>query len=248
MADPVVPPTLSDMLGSFGPIETQSLTRIELYTAKAMTRSWTVIPHVTHNDLLSIKDVEIARKAFNSSHKNQRLSLLPFMLKAVASTLIKFPRFGAAIDEPNKQLVYRKYVNLGVAVDTPAGLFVPVVRNCNEKTVSQIAGEVIALAERAKTTGLSLSEMSGGCFTISSLGALGGTGFTPIINAPEVAILGIGRTAEHPARATDGAIEWVPVVPVSLSYDHRVINGADAGRFLATLQDRLNEIAETEIA
>jgi pyruvate dehydrogenase E2 component (dihydrolipoamide acetyltransferase) len=140
-------------------------------------------------------------------------------------------------------VILRKYVNLGMAIDTPAGLVVGVVRDADKLSVDEISDQVKALGEKARTKGLSMNEMSGGTFTVSSLGSLGGDGFTPIINAPEVAILGVSRLVETPRRADDGGVEWRSLIPVSLSYDHRVVNGADAGRFMQALQDQIDALA-----
>jgi pyruvate dehydrogenase E2 component (dihydrolipoamide acetyltransferase) len=157
--------------------------------------------------------------------------------------LAEMPRFNAAIDETQTNLILRKYINLGMAIDTPQGLVVGVIRDVDKIDIDQVSAQSKALGEKARTKGLAMTEMTGGTFTISSLGALGGDGFTPIINAPEVAILGVSRVAETPRRGADGGIEWRSLLPVSLSYDHRVVNGADAGRFMQALQGEVDRLA-----
>jgi len=241
MPDTPPSPTLMDILGSFGPVEAQPLTRIQAFTVKAMTRNWTTIPHVTHFDEMDVTEMEVVRKAHN---KTASLSLTPtaFIVKAVASTLRRLPRFNAALEAAENRIVLRQYVNIGLAIDTPAGLVVGVIRGCDEKSVEQIGAEAGELAHKARTKGLTLSEMSGGGFTVSALGPLGGTGFTPIINAPEVGILGVSRIRAAPARTSDGELVWRFVAPLSLSYDHRAVNGADAGRFMQTLQEETDAL------
>ena len=236
-------PTLSDILESFGLVHAEPLSRIQSLTARAMVRNWTTIPHVTHFDQIDVTKLEAVRQASNAS-RAQRLSPTPFLVKAIAVTLQRQPRFNAALDTVGNRLVLRDYVNIGLAIDTPGGLVVGVIRNCDAKTVDEIGSEATALAEKARTKGLGLSDISGSGFTVSALGPLGGTGFTPIINAPEVAILGVSRICDAPCRATDGALAWRSLAPVALSYDHRAINGADAGRFMATLQEELSALAD----
>lgn len=235
-------PSLVQVLESFGPVHTQPLSRIQALTAKAMIRNWTTIPHVTHFDDLDVTTLEDARRRLNAA-RDHKLSPTPFLVKAVASTLLRLPRFNAVLDEAGKQLVLRDYVNIGLAIDTPAGLVVGVIRGCDARSVDEIGAEAAALAEKARVKGLSLSDMSGSGFTVSALGPLGGTGFTPIINAPEVAILGVSRIVQATRRAPDGGVDWRSLAPVALSYDHRVINGADAGRFMATLQEEISALA-----
>lgn len=236
-------PTLQDVLASYGEVETAPLTRIQAFTVKAMTRSWTTIPHVTHNDRIDVTVLEETRKRANAGRDaGERLSPLPYLMKATAAVLRQLPRFNAALDDTTNTLVLRKYVNLGVAIDTPAGLLVGVVRGCDERSVEDLGAQAKLLSEKARTKGLALTEMSGSGFTISSLGALGGDGFSPIINAPEVAILGVGRLSETPRRTPEG-FEWRSLLPVSLSYDHRVVNGADAGRFMQALQAEMDRLS-----
>ncbi len=244
MSDAPPAPSLSDILESFGPVHAVPLSRIQSLTAKTMTRNWTTIPHVTHFDQIDVTDLEAVRHARNGG-PGQKLSPTPFLVKAVAATLQRLPRFNAAFDAAGNQLVLRDYVNVGLAIDTPGGLVIGVIRSCDAKSVDEIGAEAAALAQKARTKGLSLSDMSGGGFTVSALGPLGGTGFTPIINAPEVAILGVSRICNTPCRAPDGDLAWRSFAPVALSYDHRAINGADAGRFMGTLQIELEALAAT---
>jgi pyruvate dehydrogenase E2 component (dihydrolipoamide acetyltransferase) len=216
---------------AFGPVERRPLNRIQQLTGSFLGRNWVAIPHVTHHDEADVTAVERVRKAWNADQPEAKLTLLVPLIKAVAQTLTIFPQFNASLEAGGKALILKKYVHIGIAVDTPNGLLVPVIRDCDTKPLSQIAAELAALSEKARTKGLPMSEMSGGCFTITSLGHIGGTAFTPIINAPEVAILGVTRLLERPGRGADGGIDWRQMLPLSLSYDHRVINGADAARF-----------------
>lgn len=236
------PPSVADVAGSFGETEVRPMSKIQALTAKAMTRAWTTIPHVTHHDALDVTALELARKRANAGAEIKR-TLLPYVIKAVAATLQEHPLFNAALDEAAGQLIVRKYVHIGMATETPKGLMVAVLRDCDAKSVAEIGAETASLAERARTKGLTLAELSGSGFTISSLGSLGGAGFTPIVNAPEVAILGLSRLTEKPTRGANDEIVWRDHLPVSLSYDHRVINGAGAGRFLAALERNLAALA-----
>jgi pyruvate dehydrogenase E2 component (dihydrolipoamide acetyltransferase) len=231
---------LAAELGQFGAVEAAPLSRIQALTARAMQRAWTTIPHVTHQDRLDVTELEAARKAGNASlPAEERLSPLPFLMKAVAAALVAHPRLNAAFDEEAGQLLVRQYVNVGFAIDAPKGLLVAVVPDCDKRSVEEIAADIRRLTEKARGRGLALDEMTGAGFTVSSLGGLGGTGFTPIVNAPQVAILGVSRLEEVPVRGAGDAIAWRQMLPVALSYDHRALNGADAGRFLATLQQEL---------
>ena len=162
------------------------------------------------------------------------------MIKALTAVLADFPVFNASLDASGKSLVYKKYFHIGVAVDTPNGLLVPVLRDCDRKTIGALAGELADISAKARDKGLSLAEMSGGSMSVSSLGHIGGTAFTPIINAPEVAILGLTKMQTRAAPDGAGGIEWRLMMPVSLSYDHRVINGADAARFVVALGEKLD--------
>lgn len=220
---------------AFGPVQTRKLSRIQQLVGAFLGRNWVVIPHVTHNDDADITDLEQRRVAHNTRVQADgtgvKLTLVPLLVKAMAQALREMPQFNVSLDADGQTLVQKDFVHIGVAVDTPGGLLVPVVRDCDSKPVTIIATEIAALSEKARTKGLPMSEMSGGSMTLTSLGHIGGTSFTPIVNAPEVAILGVTRTRPVPVPAADGSILWRQMLPLSLSYDHRVINGADAARF-----------------
>lgn len=220
----------------FGPIETEPLSRIQAWTAQLMSRSWST-PQVTHHDDLDITALDALRAATESG---SRPSILSYLVKAVAAVLEEFPRFNASFDLERSRLILKRYVHIGLAIDTPRGLLVGVIRDCNAKSPADLAVEIAALSAKARAKGLSMAEMQGGSFTISSLGKLGGTGFTPIINSPQVAILGVSRAQERPVRTAEG-LAWQTVLPVSLSYDHRAINGADVGRFLLRLNQLMGQ-------
>ncbi len=220
----------------FGAIEMLALTGIQKATVTNMSRSWLNVPHVTQFDYADVSDLEAFRESLKSEmdKRGNKLTPLPFLLMACARALKEHPRFNASLAPGGTQLVLKKYVHIGIAVDTPQGLLVPVIRDVDRKTVWELAAEARDLAERARARKLKPAEMQGGCFTISSLGNIGGEGFTPIVNTPEVAILGVSRMAVRPM--WDGkAFQPRKTLPLSLSYDHRVINGADAGAFLTWL-------------
>jgi pyruvate dehydrogenase E2 component (dihydrolipoamide acetyltransferase) len=221
---------------AFGEVELKPLSRIQGLTAGFLSRNWLSIPHVTHQDDVDITAVEGLRATLAP-----RPSALAFFAKALVSALKAFPQFNASLDASGRNLVLKKYFHVGVAIDTPRGLVVGVVRDCDRKPLAEIAADISALSAKARGRGLPMSDMEGGCISISSLGGIGGTGFTPIVNAPEVAILGIAKAEWKPRRGSDDAIEWRLKAPLSLSYDHRVINGADAARFLRHLDEVLAE-------
>lgn len=225
---------------SFGEVEVKPLSRIQGLTAGFLLRNWVTIPHVTHQDDADITALEAWRAHQAQVRPSQpKLSPLAFFVKGLVSCLQAFPQFNASLDATGKNLVLKKYFNIGIAIDTPRGLVVGVVRDCERKSVAEIADAVSALSAKARARGLPMTDMEGGCMSISSLGGIGGTGFTPIVNAPEVAILGITKAEWKPRRGAGDAIEWRLKVPLSLSYDHRVINGADAARFLRYLDEVL---------
>lgn len=234
-----LPPWPEMDFSCFGEVEVQPLSRVQQFVAANLSRNWNVIPHVTHNDELDISILEALRRELLAEGAG-KFSTLAFVVKAVTRALQEFPQLNASLDAEGKQLTLKKYWNIGVAVDTPSGLLVPVVLQTDKKSVRDITDEIAAVSSKARMKGLSMAEMSGGCFTISSLGGIGGTSFTPIINAPEVAILGLTKTVRRPVEVENG-IEWRTMLPVSLSYDHRVINGADAARFCVTLGALLAE-------
>jgi pyruvate dehydrogenase E2 component (dihydrolipoamide acetyltransferase) len=219
----------------FGEIEVRELSRIKKISGANLTRNWAMIPHVTQHDDADITDLEALRVALNKENEKAgiKLTMLAFLIKASVSALKKYPDFNASLDTDGN-LVLKKYFHIGFAADTPNGLVVPVVRDVDKKGVIEIAQETGELAKKARDGKLGPAEMSGGCFSISSLGGIGGTGFTPIVNAPEVAILGVSKSAIKPV--WDGK-QFAPrlILPLSLSYDHRVIDGAAAARFTAHL-------------
>ncbi len=223
----------------YGDIEARPLGRIQQLTAQFLGRNWVAIPHVTHHDEVDVTALEARRTAWNANHPDDRITPLVPLIKAVVAALAAYPIFNTSLDADGKSLVHKKYVHIGIAVDTPRGLVVPVIRDCDTKTPARIAAELASVSQKARKSGLSLAEMSGGCFTISSLGHIGGTGFTPIINAPEVAILGVSRLQLRPLPTDGGGMNWCQMLPLSLSYDHRVVNGADAARFVRKVGEEL---------
>jgi pyruvate dehydrogenase E2 component (dihydrolipoamide acetyltransferase) len=221
-----------------GAVEVKKLSRIQKLVGSFLGRNWVTIPHVTHNDDADVTDFEQRRKDFNAKG-GTKLTPVPVLVKVLADGLKEFPQFNASLSPADGTLVLKKYVNIGVAVDTPGGLLVPVIRNADAKSLSEIAVEIGELSEKARTKGLPMSEMSGGCITLTSLGHIGGTSFTPIVNAPEVAILGVTRARMVATPGPNQEVVWRQMLPLSLSYDHRVINGADAARFVRFLVRRL---------
>ena len=215
---------------AFGEVESVPMSRIQKLTAGYLSRNWVAIPQVTHHDDADITALDDCRARL-AQQTGGRVTPLAFIIKALVEGLRAFPRFNASLDASGKNLVLKKYFHVGVAVDTPAGLLVAVIRDCDKKGVVQVAAEIGAVSARAREKGLPMADMVGGCMTVSSLGHIGGTAFSPIINAPEVAILGVTKAQWKPQRAGD-AIGWRLMLPLSLTYDHRVINGADAARFV----------------
>ncbi|KTC79679.1 Pyruvate dehydrogenase (dihydrolipoyltransacetylase component) E2p [Legionella cherrii] len=227
----------------FGEIETKPLNKIKRLTGVNVHRSWITIPHVTQFDSADITDVEAFRKseAENAKEKGYKLTLLAFVCAVVSKALKAFPQFNASLDATGANLVYKKYCNIGIAVETPNGLVVPVIKNVDKLSVADIATEMTRLSSKARDKGLMPADMVGGCFTISSLGGIGGTSFTPIVNSPEVAILGLSRSEIKPVYE-NGAFQPRLMLPLSLSYDHRVIDGAEAARFTRFICDCLSDI------
>ncbi len=227
----------------FGEVSTQPMTRLQQIGAANLHRAWLNIPHVTQHENADITELEVFRKAQAkvAEQAGTKLTVLPFLLKACAYLLKELPEFNSSLAPNGKELIMKQYVHIGFAVDTPDGLLVPVIRDVDQKSLLQLAIEAADLADKARNKKLSPEQMQGGCFTISSLGHIGGTGFSPIVNAPEVAILGVSRASMQPV--WDGK-EFAPrlMLPLSLSYDHRVINGAAACRFTRRLADILAEI------
>jgi pyruvate dehydrogenase E2 component (dihydrolipoamide acetyltransferase) len=210
-----------------------------------MQRSWLNVPHVTQFDEADITELEAFRGGLKveAEQRGTRLTPMPFILKACAVALRDNPKFCSSLAGAGEQLVYKRYIHIGMAVDTPAGLMVPVIRNADQKTVWELAEEILELADKARERKLMPADMQGGCFTVSSLGNIGGSGFTPIVNAPEVGILGVSRASMKPV--WDGQA-FVPrtMLPLALSYDHRVINGGDGGRFMTRLVALLGDIRQ----
>ncbi len=227
----------------FGPIETQALSRIKKLSGKNLHRNWLLVPHITQFGEADITDMEEFRIANKASFEKQGLKLTPlvFIMKAVASTLKTYPQFNASLDASGENLILKKYVNIGVAVDTPDGLVVPVIRDVDKKGLSELAKELAEASEKARNKQLTANDMQGGCFSISSLGGIGGTAFTPIVNVPEVAILGVSKSSYKPVYQDGGFVPRL-MLPLSLSYDHRVIDGADGARFIAFLSNALTDI------
>ena len=227
----------------FGPIEVQPLSRIQRISGRRLHASWVNLPHVTQFDLADITALEETRTRLKQKALDEGIKLTPlaFILRAVVRVLQQQPRFNASLDAAGENLVLKKYLHLGFAADTPAGLVVPVLRDADRKDLYELARELGALSEKARAGKLTPAEMQGGCFTVSSLGGIGGTAFTPIINAPEVAILGVSRSSLQPVHV-DG--QFVPrlMLPLSLSYDHRVIDGAEAARFTTALAAALGDV------
>jgi pyruvate dehydrogenase E2 component (dihydrolipoamide acetyltransferase) len=237
---PEIPP---QDFSKFGPVEVRPLSRIQRLSGPQLHRSWLNIPHVTHDDAADITDLDAYRRELDSVAKAEgyRVTLLAFLMKASVSGLREFPKFNSSLTAEKDALIYKSYYHIGVAVDTPEGLVVPVIRDVDRKGIREISQELGTVSAKARDGKLGLADLQGGCFTISSLGGIGGTGFTPIVNAPEVAILGVVRSKIAPV--WDGTA-FVPrlMLPVSLSYDHRVIDGAMAARFARHLCHLLEDI------
>ena len=227
----------------FGEVEVQELGRIQKISAANLARNWAMIPHVTQHDDADITDLEALRVQLNKENEKAgiKLTMLAFLIKASVAVLKQYPRFNSSLDASGENLTLKKYFHIGFAADTPNGLVVPVIRDADKKGVLEISQEMSALAKKARDGKLGPADMQGGCFSISSLGGIGGTSFTPIVNAPEVAILGVSKSAMKPV--WDGkAFQPRLTLPLSLSYDHRVIDGAAAARFTATLAQLLGDM------
>ena len=238
-----IPEVPAQDFSKFGPIEIRPLSRIERLSGPALHRSWLNVPHVTHNDEADITDLDAYRRELDTAAKAEgyRVTLLAFLMKASVSALREFPKFNSSLTPEKDALIYKGYYHLGVAVDTPEGLVVPVIRDVDRKGITELSRELGAVSAKARDGKLGLTDLQGACFTISSLGGIGGTAFTPIVNAPEVAILGVVRARTAPV--WDGTA-FVPrlMLPISLSYDHRVIDGALAARFARYLCQLLEDI------
>jgi pyruvate dehydrogenase E2 component (dihydrolipoamide acetyltransferase) len=227
----------------FGPVETRPLPRIKKLSGPHLHRAWLNVPHVTHTDESDITEIDAYRKELDTAAKDKgyRVTLLAFLMKAAVSALREFPEFNASLSPEKDSLIYKKYYHIGIAADTPEGLVVPVIRDVDRKGIHELSKELGSASKRAREGKLSSADMQGACFTISSLGGIGGTSFTPIVNAPEVAILGVVRSKMAPVW---NGTEFVPrlMLPVSLSYDHRVIDGALAARFSRHLCHALEDV------
>ena len=227
----------------FGPVDVQALSRIKKISGKNLQRNWMMIPHVTQFGEADITSLEAFRKSQKGELEKQHIKLTPlvFVMKAVVASLKAFPHFNASLDHSGEHLVMKKYFHIGVAVDTPDGLVVPVIRDVDKKGLVELAKELAQMSEKARNKQLLPGDMQGGCFSVSSLGGIGGTAFTPIINYPEVAILGVSKASYKPVYE-EGAFMPHLMLPLSLSYDHRVIDGADGARFMNHLTNMLSDI------
>ncbi|MHB8580637.1 MAG: 2-oxo acid dehydrogenase subunit E2 [Ignavibacteriaceae bacterium] len=224
----------------FGELEVKPMSNIRAKTSVHLSYAWQTIPHVTQHDKADITELEKTRKENNSKVEKSgvKLTVTAVLLKVISAALKVFPQFNSSIDFEKKQVIYKKYFNIGIAVDTEHGLIVPVIKNVDQKNLNELAVELNTIAEKARTRKISLDDLQGGCFTITNLGGIGGTSFTPIVNSPEVAILGVSRSSLQPVYIDEspespaGGFEPRLMLPLSLSYDHRIIDGADAARFL----------------
>ena len=225
----------------FGPVEEKPLSRIQKISGANLARNWAMIPHVTQHEDADITELAAFRKKLGEENKDLKITPLVFQMKAVVTALKEFPQFNASLDETGEKLILKKYFHVGIAVDTPDGLVVPVIRDVDKKGLLDLARELGEISKKARDKKLGPNDMSGGCFSISSLGGIGGTAFTPIVNAPEVAILGVSKSAIQPVW---NGKEFAPrlILPLSLSYDHRVIDGALAARFAAFVAKQLGDI------
>lgn len=224
----------------WGQVERTRMRSIRRATVRQMTRAWQAIPHVTQHDQADVTQFESVRKRLKKESPDIPLTVTAFTVKALAAALKKFPQFNASLDVAREEIIYKQYINIGVAVDTDRGLLVPVIKDADTKTLIQISLEISALAEKARSKSVTLDEMQGGTFTVTNLGGLGGTFFTPIINYPEVAILGLSRSTYAPILVNQ-QFEPKLMMPLSLSYDHRLIDGADAVRFLRWVAEHIEQ-------
>ncbi|ODU61578.1 MAG: branched-chain alpha-keto acid dehydrogenase subunit E2 [Paludibacter sp. 47-17] len=224
----------------YGTVVAQPMSNIRLKTAQHLSNAWQTIPHVTQFDKADITELEKFRKSYAKQAEKQgvKLTVTAILVKIITSALKRFPQFNSSVDMTNQSIIYKNYYNIGIAVDTEFGLIVPVIKNADQMNVIEISKEMNALAEKARNKKVSVADLQGGCFTITNLGGIGGTAFTPIVNAPEVAILGVSRGAIEPVWI-DGKFEPRMMLPFSLSYDHRVIDGADGIRFLRWIIDAI---------
>jgi pyruvate dehydrogenase E2 component (dihydrolipoamide acetyltransferase) len=225
----------------YGEIEKVEMTKIRKVTAEHLSYAWAVIPHVTQFDNADITQLEKARKEYNTklTDGKSKLTVTAILLKIISAALKNFPQFNSSINMETKEIIFKKYFNIGIAVDTEHGLMVPVVKDVDKKNINWLSAEMGELAQKARDKKISLEELQGGCFTITNLGGIGGTAFTPVVNSPEVAILGVSRGSYEPVYNGYGVFEPRLMLPLSLSYDHRIIDGADAVRFLRWVVEAL---------
>ena len=233
---------LPDFL-KYGAVEKVEMTKIRKVTADHLSYAWSVIPHVTQFDKADITELEKERKEFNSKLKegNNKLTVTAILLKILGAALKEFPQFNSSIDMEKKEIIYKKYFNIGIAVDTENGLIVPVIKDVNRKNINELSNEMGVLAQKARDRKVSLEELQGSCITITNLSGIGGTSFTPVVNSPEVAILGVSRGSYEPVYNGYEVFEPRLMLPLSLSYDHRIIDGADAVRFLRWVVEALEQ-------
>lgn len=237
-----IPAIPAQDFSKFGSVEEHKLSKINVLTGEHMTRCWLNIPHVTQNDEADITDLEIFRKSLKAEAEKTgvRVTMLSFLMKALVSAMKAYPKFNSSLSADGQSLIMKNYFNIGIAVDTPNGLVVPVIRNVDQKSIYDLSRDLMTMSKKARDGKLTPADMSGGCMTISSLGGIGGTNFTPIVNAPEVAILGVSRSKMQPVWSGS---EFEPrnILPMSLSYDHRVIDGAVGARFTQHLALMLSD-------
>ena len=240
-AGSLAPPPLPDFT-KFGAVEREKMNKIARTAAENLTLSWNVIPHVTQHERVDITDLEAARKRFGQGvgKNGPKVTMTAIVMKALTKCLQAFPKFNSSLDPETNEIVYKRYYHIGCAVDTPNGLLVPVIKDCDSKSILDIAFELTQLAEKARDRKLPVDSMQGATCTVTNLGGIGGVAFTPIVNYPEVCILGMSR-GQQELRLNDGKVEERLILPLSLSYDHRVINGADAARFMVTLANMLGD-------
>ena len=240
----VAPRALPDF-SKFGDVETEAMSRVRSVTARNMAAAWNTVPHVTQHDDADITEMEATRKDYGKvvEAAGGKLTMTSILVKVCASALRRFPDFNASIDVAGQQIIFKKYVNIGIAVDTPRGLLVPVIRNADAKNIVELSVDVSDIAKRARDKKITPGDLEGGCFTISNLGGIGGTSFTPIVNAPEVAILGVSRAKMTPVYNGE---KFTPrlIMPLSLSYDHRLIDGREAVSFLKLVKEYIEDPSE----
>jgi pyruvate dehydrogenase E2 component (dihydrolipoamide acetyltransferase) len=238
-----IPPIPEQDFARFGEVELQPLSKIKRLTGINLSRAWLNVPHVTHQDETDITEVEEFRKSLKAEAERTglRVTLLSFFMKACAATLKAYPTFNASLDGSGENLILKRYIHIGIAVDTPNGLVVPVIRDVDQKSIFELSAELAEMSLKAREKRLKPLDMQGGTFTISSLGGIGGTAFTPIVNAPEVAILGLTRSQMKPVWNGSAFVPRL-MQPMSLSYDHRVIDGAQAAHFVRHLGTLMNDV------